>query len=97
MNRTITAFQNAVLAREVARRYVAAVRLDKSRVKRWMKLRIEDYVDRRTGEANTTELAESAAAEFNLYENTRDYKIPEDVFELAFIVSEETGYGIRMA
>jgi hypothetical protein len=33
-----------------------------------------------------TELAEAAAAHFDLYENTRDYAIPERVFELAAFV-----------
>jgi len=33
-----------------------------------------------------TELAEAAANQFDLYENTRDYSIPECVFEMAAIV-----------
>lgn len=33
-----------------------------------------------------TELAEAAANQFNLYENNRDYSIPEWVFEKAAFV-----------
>lgn len=58
----------------------------KRAVLRWMRSNLADYVDD-SGEIMLTELAESAAGEFNVYEN-EDYDIPEWVFEFAFHVSE---------
>lgn len=48
-------------------------------VQNWMYRNVADY-------ETATELAEAAASQFDLYENTRDYTIPERVFELAAIV-----------
>ena len=42
---------------------IAAV--DKAKVKKWMKSMVDDHVDNKTGEVNTTSLAESAAHEFD--------------------------------
>jgi hypothetical protein len=50
-----------------------------SGVQNWMFRNVADY-------ETATELAEAAAAQFNLYENTRDYTIPERVFEMAAFV-----------
>ena len=48
---------------------------------------VQNWMYRNVSEFETaTELAEAAANQFNLYENTRDYTIPERVFELAAIV-----------
>jgi hypothetical protein len=67
----------------------SAPKWDKSKTKRWMKSEVEHHVDRKTDEVNTTSLAESAANEFNIYENTRDYKIPDDLFDLAVDVGKD--------
>lgn len=56
--------------------------IDKKKVKRVMRQYLEDCRDNRTGEINHTLLAETAAAELELYEN-EDYDIPEEVFEIA--------------
>lgn len=47
-----------------------------SGVQNWMFRNADQY-------ETATALAEAAADHFNLYENTRDYTIPERVFELA--------------
>jgi len=57
--------------------------MNKPLVKRWMQLHVTDHVDRQTDEVNTTSLAEEAAQEFELYEDKRDYKIPEEVYDMA--------------
>jgi hypothetical protein len=59
---------------------------DKTHVKRWMRAHREEYRDQ-CMEINCTGLAEAAADEFNIYENTSDYKIPEWVFDFAVDVS----------
>lgn len=46
------------------------------KVRAWMRLRARCY-------DTSTQAAEACADELNLYENTRDYKIPEYVFEIA--------------
>jgi hypothetical protein len=48
-------------------------------VQNWMYRNVADF-------ETATQLAEAAADNFSLYENTRDYAIPERVFELAAIV-----------
>ncbi len=40
------------------------------------------------GELNTTALTEETADELNLYEDDEDYKIPEDIFEIAHNVEQ---------
>jgi len=54
-----------------------------SAIRRVMRREVENCRDRITGEVNHTQLAETAANELNIYENTRDYTIPEYVFDLA--------------
>lgn len=66
----------------------ASVKWDKVKTKRWMEQHVKDHVDRQTDEVNTTSLAEEAATEFDLYEDSKDYKIPEEVFDLAVDVGE---------
>jgi len=61
----------------------------KTAVLTWMRNAAPNYVDRMTGEVNATGLAESAANNFNLYENRTDYPIPEWVFDLAAEVAIE--------
>ncbi len=63
-----------------------APKWDKSKVKRWMQQHVRDHVDRQTDEVNNTSLAEEAASEFNIYEDNRDYEIPEEVFDLSLEV-----------
>lgn len=50
-----------------------------SGVQNWMFRNADQY-------ETATELAEAAAAQFELYENNRDYTIPERVFEIAAFV-----------
>lgn len=78
------------LASRVAARFKAAAapKWDKPKVKRWMTDHAHDHEDKKTGEVNTTSLAEEAANEFDIYEDKRDYKIPDDVFDLAVDVGE---------
>ncbi len=64
-------------------RVAASPRWDKSKTKRWMEQNVDDHVDHSTDEVNSTGLAEAAANEFDIYEDTRDYKIPDEVFDLA--------------
>jgi len=66
----------------------AAVNWDKAKTKRWMQQNVHEHVDRKTDEVNTTSLAEEAASEFNIYEDKRDYKIPDEVYDLAVDVGE---------
>lgn len=48
---------------------------------------VQNWMYRHVSEFETaTQLAEGAAAHFDIYENNRDYTIPERVFELAAIV-----------
>jgi len=49
----------------------------KATIRRVMRREVESFRDRITGEINHTQLAEFAANELNIYENTRDYTIPE--------------------
>lgn len=42
-----------------------AAEASKSQVKSWMRKNVKDYEDRKTGEINTTQLAEAAAGEFD--------------------------------
>jgi hypothetical protein len=90
MNRTVTAFKNAILAREVARRHItaASIKVDKPKVKQWMTRNVHEYVDHATDEVNCTALSEAAASEFNLYENDREFTIPSVVFDLAVDVAK---------
>ena len=48
---------------------------------------VQNWMFRNAAEFETaTELAEGAAAQFDLYENDRDRTIPERVFEMAAFV-----------
>lgn len=78
------------LAKNVAARFksAAAPKWDKGKVKRWMQEHVRDHEDRKTGEVNTTSLAEEAANVFDIYEDKRDYKIPDEVFDLAVDVGD---------
>lgn len=48
-------------------------------VQNWMYRHVADY-------DTATELAEGAAAQFDLYNNDRDRTVPERVFEIAALV-----------
>ncbi len=52
-------------------------------VRDFMESYVEECIDEKTGEVNTTLLAEMAADELNIYEGV-DYDIPEWVFDIAF-------------
>lgn len=62
-------------------------------VLRWMRSNAADYFDYECNEWNLTQMAESAACTFNLYEEAPQYNIPEWAFELAFHVSETQNMG----
>lgn len=59
--------------------------------KNWMiqelNFHMDDYLE--WGEINTTKLAENCADCLNLYIDEIDYEIPEEIFDLAFDVSEQ--------
>jgi hypothetical protein len=55
----------------------------KKKVLAWMRNNFREHVDGSCNELNMTTLSESAADNFNLYEDEVDYTIPEWVFELA--------------
>lgn len=57
--------------------------MERKQVAKWMRFRVEDYVDG-CGEVNCTALAEAAADELDIYEDRVEYTIPEFVFEVAF-------------
>lgn len=57
-------------------------------IRRYMQSRLDDH-RQPCGEVNHTALAEDAAAEFDIYEDRRDYAIPEWVYELALAVDPE--------
>ena len=85
------------LALKIAARFeaVLAPKWDKGRVKRWMQQHVDEYVDRRTGEVNATEMAEAAANEFDIYEDRQDYRIPEDIFDISADVAEAAERRLR--
>ena len=64
----------------------------KTLITNWMIRELDDDYDSYDdcGEINTTLLAENCAQDLNLYEED-DETIPEEVFEIAFEVSEELG------
>jgi hypothetical protein len=70
---------------------------DRRAVERWMTQNLRHHIDRSTDEANTTSLAEAAADQFNVYEDNHQYKIPDEIFDLALNVAEKEGFGVRMA
>jgi hypothetical protein len=53
------------------------------KVHSYMRQEIANCVESDTGEVNCTKLAENAAAQYNLYEDTTTYTIPEWVFDMA--------------
>ncbi len=55
---------------------------DMKAIRRWMEQHVDDHIDD-VNEVDATGLAEAAADQFNAYEDTRDYKIPEEVFDMA--------------
>lgn len=57
-------------------------------VRKTMRTFLEDCRDQKTGEINCTKLAEQAAHALDIYVG-KNYDIPEEVFELAFELSEE--------
>lgn len=59
------------------------MKIPTAKVKKFMAANRKNHIDSDTGECNTTALAEEAAVEFDLYENKVDWKIPEEVFEIA--------------
>jgi len=59
----------------------------KIEIKQWMFNNAEDFTE--GGELNMTMLAQTAAAEFNIYDGSSN--IPESICILAFEVSEEIG------
>jgi hypothetical protein len=80
-------YQDTLLVQRVAAKG-ATPKWDRSKVKGWMTKEVGNHVDRKTDEVNTTSLAEAAASEFNIYEDNRDYKIPDDLFDLSTQVGE---------
>lgn len=46
-------------------------------------------IDKRTGEVNYTELAETTADHLDLYVDDVDFEIPEEVFDLAVEAGED--------
>jgi len=56
-----------------------------NKVKQWMLNNASDFME--YGKLNMTMLAQTAAAEFNIYDDTGN--IPESICILAFEVSEE--------
>ena len=59
----------------------------KIEIKQWMLNNASDFME--YGELNMTMLAQTAAAEFNIYDDSSN--IPESICILAFEVSEEIG------
>jgi hypothetical protein len=57
-------------------------------IKGWMQRHLEEFRDGSTGEINTTAMAEAAAEKFDLYEDQKNWTIPEDIFELAQKVAD---------
>jgi len=53
----------------------------------WMKKNIEDYIDE-CGEVDCTSLAENCADNFYIYEDEIDFKIPDEIFDLAVEASQ---------
>jgi hypothetical protein len=66
----------------------SATKWDKAKTKRWMEREVVHHIDRKTDEVNNTSLAEAAAHEFDIYEDSKDYNIPEDLFDLSLSVGE---------
>jgi hypothetical protein len=87
MTNPLQEYQDTLLVQRVAAKG-AAPKWDRSKVRGWMTKEVVNHVDRKTDEVNTTSLAEAAASEFNVYEDTRDYKIPDDLFDLSTQVGE---------
>lgn len=52
-------------------------------LRRFMRANVDEFIDRRTNEVNATGLAEMTAEHFDLYEDRRDYTIPDAIFDLA--------------
>lgn len=61
---------------------------DMKAMKAYMEEYAHNHIDGKTMEVNSTSLAEDAASMFDAYENTSDYKIPDEIFELAAEVAE---------
>jgi len=60
----------------------AAPKLDLKAIRRWMEQHVDEHIDD-VNEVNATGLGEAAAEQFDAYEDRRDYKIPEEVFDMA--------------
>ncbi len=58
-----------------------------ARIRKWMHANLDNYADPITWEVSTTQLAEGACIEFDLY--LEDDSVPDDLFELAFEVWED--------
>lgn len=59
---------------------------DTKSMRRWMEQHVEEHIDD-VNEVDATGLAEAAAEQFDAYEDRRDYKIPEEVFDMAAEIS----------
>lgn len=71
---------------ETESKNAAAPKLDLQAIRRWMGQHVDEHIDD-VNEVDSTGLAEAAAEQFDAYEDTRDYKIPEEVFDLAAEIS----------
>lgn len=61
---------------------------DGAKIRAAMRREVSNCRDPHTNEVNFTQLAENIANQLNLYENARDYTIPEYVYEIAVEFSE---------
>ena len=61
--------------------------MNTAKITRWMKQNATAYSDGFSG-INMTEIAEAAAGALDLYGPAPQYDIPEEVFEIAYDVSE---------
>lgn len=64
----------------------AALNLDA--VRKWMRAHLADHIDD-VGEVNATSLAEEAADVFDAYEDKRDYRPVEDLFDIAAELADQ--------
>lgn len=64
----------------------AEYRKTMSRIETWMRENFDSAVDRATDEVSLTKLAEGAAHAYDFYDGD---DVPEELFELAFVVAQD--------